>query len=399
MRKHVKELVMLAILGIFLSPCCAAVPGDLDGDRIISDQELEAAKQASLKGEMNSSQLAEIEHIHDNYPREVVDGNGRNITLYSPLKRIACFHAQAVEVLRTLKSGDKIVGISPQAQKEQADFFLELSKLPGIGSTTAPDLEAALALHPDAAILYNTYQTTECETLQKAIEKIDPGIVVLHFDCYKPEYHISDVEKLGAIMEKENEAEEYLKFYKDLIGKINSTLEKVKSDEQPRVYLESSNDYNSCAKGSGYHQKIAMAGGDNIFANLGAQYPVVDPEAVLVKDPEIVIKLVGHSNSSIANGYSVDDPSSMEAVRERMMNRSGWSNLTAVKNDQVYIISNEIYGGSHFFVGVSYLAKVFYPDLFEDLDPREIHQEYITRFQGMDLDLDKHGVFFVPELD
>ena len=187
MKKHTSALMILAILVTFLLPCYGAVPGDLDGDKIVSDSEFDSAKQANQKGEMNSSLLAEIEHIHDNYPREVVDGNGKNITLYCPLKRIACFHAQAVEILRTLKSQDRIVGIPPQAQTEQADFFLELSELPGIGSTTAPDLEAAIALHPDAAILYNTYQTTECDTLQKAIEKIDPSIVVLHFDCYMPE--------------------------------------------------------------------------------------------------------------------------------------------------------------------------------------------------------------------
>ncbi len=398
MKRSISALMMLAILGVFLLPCYAAVPGDQDGDKVVSDRELEAAKQANQKGELNSSQLAEIQHIHDNYPREVIDGNGEKITLYCPLQRIVCFHAQAIEVLRTLKSQDKVVGICPQAQKEQADFFLELSKLPSVGSTTTPNLEAAMALHPDAAIVYNTYQTTECDALQKAIEKLDPDIVVLHFDCYKPEYHVNDVEKLGAIMKREKEADEYLQFYKDLIGKINTTLEKVQSSEKPRVYLESSNDYNSCAKGSGYHQKIEMAGGDNIFADLPTQYPTVDPEAVMVKDPQIVIKLVGHTNSSIANGYSVDDPSSMLAVRSRMMNRSGWSNLTAVKNSRMYVISNEIYGGSHFFVGVSYLAKVFYPDLFKELKPRAIHQEYITRFQGMDQDLDKHGVFFVPEV-
>jgi len=147
------------------------------------------------------------------------------------------------------------------------------------------------------------------------------------------------------------------------------------------------------------HQKIEMAGGDNIFADLATQYPAVDPEAILVKDPEIVIKLVGHTNSSIANGYSVDDSSSMQDLRDRMMSRPGWSNLTAVRNGQVYIISNEIYGGSHFFVGVSYLAKIFYPKLLPDLDPKAIHQEYITRFQGIGQDLDKHGVFVVPEVD
>jgi iron complex transport system substrate-binding protein len=394
------KLVLILLIALTTSPgAWGSVPGDQNGDKIVSDSELESAKQANYKGEINSSQFAEIEHIHDNYPREVVDGNGKKFTLYCPLKRIVCFHASSIEVLRTLKVLDKIVGIDNQALTEQADFYPELSKLTSVGSVTSPNSEAAIALHPDAAIVYNTYQTTECDTLQKEIEKLDPSIIVLHFDCHKPEYHISDVEKLGVIMEKEKEAEEYLQFYKELIGKINSTLKNVKSTERPRIYLEGSNDYKSCAKGSGYHQKIEMAGGDNIFANLTTPYPTVDPEAVLVKDPQIVIKLVGHADSSIANGYSVDDSSSMQAIRSSMMNRPGWSNMTAVKNDQVYVISNEIYGGAHFFVGVSYLAKVFYPDRFKDLDPRSIHQEHITRFQGMDLELDKHGVFFVPEVD
>ncbi len=44
------------------------------------------------------------------------------------------------------------------------------------------------------------------------------------------------------------------------------------------------------------------------------------------------------------------------------------------------------------------MAKWFYPDLFEDLDPQAIHQEYLTRFQGLDYDLDEYGVFVYPEL-
>jgi len=39
------------------------------------------------------------------------------------------------------------------------------------------------------------------------------------------------------------------------------------------------------------------------------------------------------------------------------------------------------------------MAKWFHPELFEDLDPKSIHQEYLTRFQGLDYALDEHGVF------
>jgi len=42
------------------------------------------------------------------------------------------------------------------------------------------------------------------------------------------------------------------------------------------------------------------------------------------------------------------------------------------------------------------MAKWFHPDLFKDLDPEAIHQEYLTRFQHLDYDLGKQGVFVYP---
>ncbi len=45
------------------------------------------------------------------------------------------------------------------------------------------------------------------------------------------------------------------------------------------------------------------------------------------------------------------------------------------------------------------MAKWFHPELFEDLDPQAIHQEYVTEFQGLDYDLSEHGVFVYPPLE
>jgi len=396
MRLCIFALLLLANMA-FLAPCHGEVPGDLDADKIVSDFELETAKQSYQKGVINSSQLTEIENIHDLYPVEVIDGSGRSVTIYSPLKRVVCFNAQAMEMMRTLKCQEKIVGVSTQAQTEKAAFFQELSELPCVGSTSSPDTEAALSLHPDAIIIYATYDTSNCESLRDAILSSDPDVVVLCLDLYKPESYVTDIETMGKIFEREEEASEFIQFYDEVIGEINSTLEKVSDDVKPRVYLESSNEFQTCAKGSGYHQKLEMAGAWNVFADLPTQYPTVDAEAVLQNDPQVVIKLVGHSHR-IATGYGEDDTDEMEALRWNMMSRPGWNDLSAVKNGQVYIISNEIFGGAHFFVSIAYLAKMFYPEQFAYLDPKTIHQEYMTRFQGMDYDLDEHGAFIYPPL-
>jgi iron complex transport system substrate-binding protein len=34
--------------------------------------------------------------------------------------------------------------------------------------------------------------------------------------------------------------------------------------------------------------------------------------------------------------------------------------------------------------------------MFKDLDPKAVHQEYLTRFQRLDYDLDDRGVFIYP---
>ena len=61
----------------------------------------------------------------------------------------------------------------------------------------------------------------------------------------------------------------------------------------------------------------------------------------------------------------------------------------------VYIITHATVCGE--IITVAYFAKRSRPDLFKDLDPKAIHQEYLTRFLELDYDLDKHGIFLYPE--
>ncbi len=123
--------------------------------------------------------------------------------------------------------------------------------------------------------------------------------------------------------------------------------------------------------------------------------PEVDPESVIVNDPKIVIKIYGTGSLSFG-GYADDDTSEMETLREEIMNRPGWNDITAVENGNVYILSIDVFGGAKYFIGLDYLAKIIQTDLVSDLDPKTVHQEYITRFQELDYNLENHGVFVYP---
>ena len=82
---------------------------------------------------------------------------------------------------------------------------------------------------------------------------------------------------------------------------------------------------------------------------------------------------------------------------EAVLSRDELVDVTAIKNETVYVVSSTVMIGPYCFVGNAYMAKWFHPALFADLDPQVMHQEYLTRFQGLDYDLDKHGVFAYPK--
>lgn len=71
-----------------------------------------------------------------------------------------------------------------------------------------------------------------------------------------------------------------------------------------------------------------------------------------------------------------------------------------MKKGDVYLVSgcfrNDATGG---LIGVAYMAKLFFPEIFADLDPQAIHQEYLTRFLRLDYNISEHGVFIYPPLE
>jgi iron complex transport system substrate-binding protein len=100
------------------------------------------------------------------------------------------------------------------------------------------------------------------------------------------------------------------------------------------------------------------------------------------------------------HGYNMDDATSIMTCLNEYLSQPAFANIDAIKNGNVYIMSgdfrNNAMGGT---LGAVYMAKILHPDLFTDLDPEAIHQEYITQFLRLDYSLDEHGVFLYPAIN
>ena len=404
MKKIVPIVLVMVLLAsavpLAVTPAAAyeyewKIPCD-DGDNELTKDELVNAILPYMlsEGDLKLDDVGDAAYVYaywDGKPKTVIDTFDRTVTVKRPVERLIVYSIQ-LEMIRSLKvdEEDRIVGVGDRIQKEKNNilYYPEYQDKP---TFTYGDPESVLKLCPDLVIvlpLDGPWWTPQefllaCEAASIPMFRAWCGVRGLMI--------VEEAEKLGYLFDKEDEADEFIDWYEGNIG--NPVLEKVKEvpeEDKQKVYSE----YSRYKANFEPNSHIAKTGGKDIFEGKGGN---VDPEAVAMLNPDIIVlrRAIG--------GFGTTDTTEFEEAREELMTRKELKNVTAVKTGKVYVFSGYITSymgtsGCKQFILDAYQAKWFHPDLFPDLDPQVIHQEYLTRFQGLDYDLDKQGVFvYHPE--
>ena len=341
---------------------------------------------AKYDGKINPLDFIQIKLIIVGKEKEltIVDSADRIVTVSMPVERVVVMGVGPAEAIYALGAKDKMVGIT-QYIANKLKFWPDLQNKPKCGGTFTPDYEKIFDLKPQVVITYS-WTASDLE------EKLEPaGIKLLLLNCDDPDTMARDLRIMGIILCKDERAGEYIHFIQEYLNTVQERVEELEAEEKKRVYIETSGDYKSAAEGTAYHSMIVRAGGINIFADADAKYPVVDPEAILRKNPQLVLRKVW--SSQIKSGYGVTDASEMATLMDNLISRPGWSELEAVKNNDVYLMSNEILFGARTPIGTCYLAKWLYPDKFRGIDPAAFHKEWLEEFYGVEY----KGIWVYPE--
>ncbi|PVX23036.1 MAG: hypothetical protein CW716_13050 [Candidatus Bathyarchaeum sp.] len=283
-----------------------------------------------------------------------------------------------------------------------------------IGNMHTPDYEAVLAADPDVLLTFSKATEEKAEKL--------PGVDVVFLGLYYPNVtapedssFVQGILKAGYIFNRVTESRDYVEWLLDLTDMLSSQTTNLDENEKPVVFM-SNYPYTESTAVKAYAtvdtlgQVCILAGGGNIGRNLPGYFNsssiTVDAEWIIESNPEyIVLHTVrytygGSMRDDPAQGYDVDDPTSLQTCVAEYMAKPEFANIDAMKNGNVYIIAgdfrNNAMGGT---LGAVYLAKILHPDLFTDLDPEAVHQEYITRFLGLNYSLEEHGAFLYPAIN
>jgi iron complex transport system substrate-binding protein len=352
---------------------------------------------ANYDGKIDSQDIDQIKKIISGEDSEltIIDAANRTVTIKKPIESVISLRGYDAEIIHMMGEQEKINGIANwMATKTFYKASVpELTKLPTIGTWAEMDYEKVIALNPDL-IITATYYGNE------TVSHLPSAIPVACFDFTTPENMREEMTKIGYLFNKKGWEKSYFDdFHDKYMSLILSRTKNLSKTKKPTVYKEWNNKAYNTFPYAANQQMTEFAGGKLLFSEMKTNRSTIEvsPEDILMRDPDVVLK-DAYSPGNGYTGFDIDDPQKPKPLWDEIMNRTELSNVSAVKNNRVYILDTGIGFGAIYPVGVAYLAKWLHPELFEDLDPKDILQEYMNLL-GSDYDAKEHGVFVYPPLE
>ncbi len=277
-------------------------------------------------------------------PIILVDGLDREVTLDKPAQQIVSLAPSNTEILFAIGAGEQVIG-----RDEFSDYPDQATSLPSVGGGFGDyNLEAIVDLEPDLVL------AAEINTPEQVISLENLGLTV--YLLPNPTTLEEMYENLFTVAELTAhvpETEEIVTNLRSRVSKIESLIETAEHQPTTLYELDATDPSAPWTAGSGtfINTLITMAGGVNIASDLEGQYLQISIEELLVRDPQVI--LLGDAAFGVTS--------------ESLVERTGWSNISAVVNDKIYSFDDNLVSrpGPRLVDGLEELASLLHPDLFE----------------------------------
>lgn len=357
-----------------------------------------AARLEEAVVEINPEAMPEKKEITETII--IRDAKGREVEIGLPISSYAISTMDVIDYIVPLK-GEEAFHMLVGSGQDGGHGLNKYAKLytPIVGNYmehvgqisdhNAPfDLEMILAMQPDVLIA-NSAMAAHRYALEIEDQLTQAGIKIVLIDVPGKSLKNSAQDTmtiLGQLFQKEERAAEVNEFIDQQYELIASKISK-EALIAPTVYYEKSgyaDIFGSTATSkSGWGLVVDIAGGKNIADDLlldtaaSGGGNTLDPEYVLNADPDFIVV------SGINDGW-LDSVSEKRDCKFDIINRNGWSNLKAVKNNDLYEFAHSTSRSIYAFYPSLKLAAILYPEEFEGINPEAVLDEFFERFTLVD---------------
>jgi iron complex transport system substrate-binding protein len=204
-------------------------------------------------------------------------GTAGRIGAEEAVPRIVSLSPHITELLFAAGAGDRVVGVD-----DSSDYPPAVAGIARVGEPAALDVEGLLKLRPTLVVLWNSGTPPR----RKAeLER-------LHLKIYVTEQrHLDDIGaaliEFGRLAGTEAKAAEAARSYRAELAQLR---ERYAARPRLKVFYQVwDRPLYTLSGGQVVNEVLSLCGGDNIFAGLSTLAPAVDKEAVLSRNPDVIL--------------------------------------------------------------------------------------------------------------
>lgn len=249
-------------------------------------------------------------------PIEITDDAGNVITMQKTAQRIVSLAPHITEVLFAAGAGNRIIGTV-----SYSDYPEAAKAIPLVGSYNQVNFEQILALNPDLIIGWYSGNSTE------TIEKLATLNITVYLSEPKTLPSIAkNIRQFGKLAATQNIANQAAAAFEQK----HDALRAEHANKPPiRIFYQVWEDPLYTLGGGHFSSDMyALCGGINVFGDLTEPSPIVSVEAIVSRDPQVMLTGGHHGKRSIQDW------------QQKWQN---WGSIGAVKNNMMFFIDQDIY--------------------------------------------------------
>jgi iron complex transport system substrate-binding protein len=297
----------------------------------------------------------------------IVDQSGRTVTVPKNPRRIAALHHFGGKVVFALGAQDLLVdqALYHDENEAMAKVNPAFAAKPRLVQGHDISNEEMVALRPDIAIAYTSFDPSEMERLENA------GIPVVAIRGETLEESYEGVRLVAKILGREERGEAYIADCRRLCRLVTERTAKLAPEQRVKVMFSGPKNIFSVATGDMLQDTLLkMAGGRHVASSLTGFWATVSPEQVAAWNPDVIFL-----------GSSLDTYDAGSLVGNGML-----ATVNAVKNRRVYVFPSNVgwwdYPAPHCVLGLVWAAKTLHPELFDDVDVRQVADDFYRKYLG-----------------
>jgi iron complex transport system substrate-binding protein len=250
-----------------------------------------------------SSEPATPSEGDTSFPVRIADDLKRTVVLAAEPRRIVALLPSHTETLFALGVGDRVVGVD-----DFSDYPEAATHLPKLGGLYDARLESLLSLEPDLVLMSEASRSIQ--PLERAGATVWAGSASTFDDVFRV------IEAIGRLVGRAARARAMTAAIRDQIDGVERAAHR---GPPPTVYFELDATPYAAGAPSFIGGLIARAGGINIVPSELGEFPKLNPEWIIARDPDVILG----------------------ASREELLGRPGWAALSAIRNHRTYSLSEE----------------------------------------------------------